>query len=488
MGRYTVGIDLGTTNTLCCTFDNSFEFVKIKRGYLLPSVMMYKDGKITIGDMAKQRSLRLPENIIASSKTFIGNFTKTWTIEDRHFDATDVAAEILTEVRLAAQKHFNTDGEIEAVITVPAYFSASQYDETKKAAERAGFKVINIISEPVAAAIACGFEDNVHSVFVIDIGGGTFDICLLNVENNGTKFETKCVDGDNQLGGDDFDQVIVQMCYSQLRKEYGIDLSSVDKSGLDTDSFRQALQKIAQKAEQAKIALSDADETDIEIANLCTKDGVPINFRFSVQRKAFETAAMPLFNKIKRIILRCLEDSNVDPKSIEKIIFVGGSANIPHIKHIINDCFGQEAFADKDLSKLVSMGAALCAAQKNNLVSTKLIIEDILSHSLGIRVVNDRLSIILPKGIKYPTKKVEKYTTVSDYQSDVLIEVYEGENIDDINKDTKYGQFVLSGIQSALKGVPEILVTFEITQDRQLLVTAKDKQTGVTKTITIDKR
>ena len=495
MGKYTVGIDLGTTNTVCCTFNNTYEFIKNKRGFILPSVLMYKDGKIIVGDSAKQRALRNPNNVISSSKTYMGDPEKRWAIDDMVFTPTDVAAEILTEIRQAAQRHFCTDEQIEAVITVPAYFADTQYDETKKAAEKAGLKVIRILSEPVAAALAYGLDDEVNNIFVVDIGGGTFDVCLLEIDHSSKgekRFSTKAVDGDPKLGGDDFDDVIEQMCYSQLRMEFGIDLSSHKSSGLDAESYGQAKQKIRQKSEQAKIALSDVEETNIEIANLCKKNDEPINLKLHITKTEFENKAMPLFNKIKRTINRCIENNNIEPTSIEKVVFVGGSANIPYMKTIVSDCLGLDAYADRDLSKLVAMGAALCAAQNDSLVSTKLIIEDILSHSLGIEIYQEdgdkiyRYAPMLVKNTIYPAKREETFCTVNDNQKSVVINVYEGESIENLDENIFYGGFELDNIKDGPAGIP-IKVDFEINENRQLIVTAWDQSTESKKSITINK-
>lgn len=491
MKKYTVGIDLGTTNTVCCSFNNNFEFIKNKRGYILPSVLLYKDDKITIGDTAKQRAVRYPDNVISSSKTYMGDFDKVWEIDNKKFTPTNVASEILKEINNSAKKHFNTEDTIQAVITVPAYFTSSQSDETRNAAVEAGFEVVGIITEPMSAAIAYGIDESNGNIFVVDIGGGTFDLCLLNLSktsDNKKKFNTLHIDGDSKLGGDDFDKVIEDMCYSYLRTQYAMDFSSLSNSGLTEEMYNQARQKIKQKAEQAKVALSDALETDIDIANLYTKNDEPVNFRYTVTREAFEKASMPLFNKIKRIVTRFIDNAEIENEDIDKIILVGGSANIPYIRQFICEYFGQEPFADKDLSKLVAMGAALYASKNDTLVSTKLVIEDILSHSLGVEIVGEKFSPILKAGEKYPLTRTQEYYTVYDYQKNVKINVYEGECKENIHNNTFYGGFVLDNIRQGLAGVP-IQVNFEMHEDRTLHITAWDESTGAreTKTISINK-
>lgn len=483
MSRYTVGIDLGTTNTVCCSFNNNFEFIKNKRGYILPSVLLYKDEKVSIGDTAKQRAVRYPENVILSSKTFMGDFEKIWSIDGKSFTPTDVAREILKEINISAKKHFDTEETIQAVITVPAYFTSSQSDETRRAAVDAGFEVIGIITEPMAAAIAYGIDESEGNIFVVDIGGGTFDLCLLNLSktyDGKKKFSTVHIDGDAKLGGDDFDKIVEDLCYSHLRTQYAIDFSSLSNSGLDVEMYNQAKQKIRAKSEQAKVALSDASETDIEIANLYTKNDEYVNFKFTITREQFEKASLTLFNKIKRIVTRFMDNAEIEADEIDKIILVGGSANIPYIRQFICDYFRKEPFADKDLSRLVSMGAALFATKNDTLVSTKLIIEDILSHSLGIEIVNDKFSPILLVGEKYPITKTQEYYTVNDYQKSVKINVYEGENRENVHENTFYGGFELTDIRQGLAGVP-IQVNFEMREDRTLHITAWDESTGARK-------
>lgn len=492
MSQYRVGIDLGTTNTVCCTFRDTFEFIKIKSSYILPSVVMYKNGEIKVGDSAKQRAIRNPENVITSSKTYMGDFSKQWEIDGRVFTPTDVATEILKEVKRYAEKYFQTDEVIDAVITVPAYFTSSQYDETKKAAEMAGFRVLRLVAEPIAAAIAYGLDEKVNSIFVVDIGGGTFDVSLLKETKNpdgSVDYETIACDGDGKLGGDDFDQVIVNLCYSKIRREYGIDLSNLSSSGLNSEEFSQARQMIRKKAEMAKIALSDAEETNIVIANLCSKNNSPVTFNYTLSRDEFEKSCTSLFNKIQRVLQRFVDNQNIDLQKVGKVIFVGGSSNIPHIKAIVRKCLKQEPYADKDLSKLVAMGAALCAADKDTLISAKLVIRDILSHSLGIEVRGEKIAHefapILRKNEKYPISRTKEFYTVNDYQESATIKVYEGESRD-ISENFYYGEFTLDNIKQGLSGVP-IQVNFEINEDRQLIVSAWDEATGSKKSITIEK-
>ena len=484
MAEYTVGIDLGTTNTVCWTYENTLEPIKLDRDYLLPSVLLYKDGVVTIGNRAKARLLREPESIIGSSKSYMDDVSKVWEIHGRKFTPTDVAHEILKKVNQAAKQHFQTEEPISAVITVPAYFTASEYARTKKAAEQAGFQVKQIISEPMAAALAYGLGEGDGSILVIDIGGGTFDLCLLRKEtttNQEQVFKTLYTGGDKKLGGDNFDDIMVELCYSALRTQHMLDLSTQERSGLSEEEYNVVCQKIRQQSEKAKVLLSSLEETEIEITNLCQYNGRPINFRLPITRAEYEKACDTLLKRIRRIITRCDGEAAFDKDSIEKIIFVGGTSNMPCIRNFIKEYFGKEPYADKDLSSLVAMGAAIHARKDDDLV--KISIQDTLSHSLGVRVKDGRFSIILERGATYPMEKQKTYYTVGEKQDHVIVAIYEGENLMDVEANKFYDDFRLDNIKTG-KGVP-IDVLFRIDADRTLHVTASDQATGATESIKI---
>ncbi|MGN9136022.1 Hsp70 family protein [Clostridium sp. HCP1S3_B4] len=476
MSKVLVGIDLGTTNTVCCRFDNSLEFIKFRGKELLPSVMYYRDGKVIVGDAAKKKAITYPGNVVMSSKTFIGDDNKIWTIQDQSFSPTDVATHVLSEVVKEVKKAYGVE-ECAAVITVPAYFTSKQYRETERAAETAGIEVIEILPEPVAAAIAYGMdEDESQDIFVIDLGGGTFDVSILSIEEN--EFTTVGVDGDRQLGGDDFDRCLVEMCMKQLRKEHGINLSSQDKSGLEENLYEQVMRKLQFECEKAKVELSAMEETDIIIPSLIPKQDSAINFQMHVSRDEFNEQCEELLDRIEEIINRCLEESDYNVTDIDKVILVGGSSNILSVRELVQKVFGVNPYSDKDLSKLVAIGAAIKATGDKTLIKDKKIhVTNILAHSFGIRVVNDRYSIIIPKGTKYPCKKSENYTTVSDDQESVAIKIYEGEDENNINNDYYYDEYEHTDIERNFAGVPQIKVTFEFDQNRVLHVSSEDQKT-----------
>ena len=473
-----IGIDLGTTNSVVSYMENgSFEFVRFRNKDSLPSTLLYQNGKLVTGDKAKKKSAIFPESFIKSSKTYMGDSSKTWEVADRTFTPTDIACELLKEMRVNLEKVYTDGGDIEAVITVPAYFTSTQIDETKKAGEKAGFKVKQVITEPMAAAIAYGFEENINQkLYIVDIGGGTFDTCIL--EANGSTFNTLAIDGDNHLGGDDFDQHILDMFLKYIRREEGVNLVSFGKSDLDNEAeYRRAYQALTNKSEEIKIELSEFESVDVEISNLFNN----FNLKMTITRAEFEKVAEISLEKIKRTIRKTLTDLSMDPSGIDKVVLVGGSAKIPAIRAYITELFGKEPYSDKPLDKLVAMGAAISATKDNSIQ-----IYDIISHSLGVELVNKKFSPIILKNTKYPVSLKETYTTASHHQKSIDINVYEGEDTDDVNNNSFYGGFTLDDIENAPAGVPQIEVNFEFDSNRILKVTATDLNTNSTNTKNVE--
>jgi len=463
-----VGIDLGTTNSVASYMNHGkIEYIKFRNKESIQSVAMYQNGKFIVGEKAKKKANLYPENYIKSSKTFMGDISKTWNIEDKVFTATDIAKEILLEIKSAIEKTISGTTEIEVVITVPAYFTSSQIDETKKAGELAGLIVKQIITEPVSAAIAYGFEDNINQkIFIVDIGGGTFDTAILEVKNQ--VFNTLSIGGDNKLGGDDFDQKILDILLKYIRQNEGVNLSSLSKSGLNIESYSKAYQSLLLKAEETKMDLSEHDKVEISIANLFDN----YNLEMVITKSEFEETSDDILYKIKKEINKTLEEANLNPDQIDKVVLVGGSSRIPAIRDFIIEIFNTTPYSDKPLDKLVAMGAAIAVTDENSVQ-----INDIISHSLGIEIINEIFSPILIKNSKYPISSTEIYTTSSDYQEAVNVTVYEGED-ESINNNTLYGGFKLTDLEHAKQGIPKIEVTFEFDNNRILHVTAKDLNTN----------
>jgi molecular chaperone DnaK len=483
MGSIKVGIDLGTTNTVVAIYEQgSFEYIRFRKNETLSSVMLYQNGVVTIGNSAKTKSQIYPSNYIKSSKTYMGDMTKSWKIEDKIFSPTDVAIEILKECYSQIKSKYNST-DIEAVITVPAYFKSTQIDETKKAGEKAGFKVRQIITEPVAAAVAYGFETKINEkIFIVDVGGGTFDTSILQVSSG--KFQTLAIDGDNRLGGDDFDNHIIEYILKHIRINKGINLASQEKSGLSETEYKRAYQAIINRAEDIKIELSNSETSSIEISNLFSG----YNLSTSLTKSEFEKISQPTLKKIENIISRTVETAikhikGFDLKQIDRVVLVGGTSKIPAIQNFVSNFFNKKPFSDKPLDKLVAMGAALTINSGDTIQ-----IIDLISHSLGIELVNDEFSPILNKDQEYPIAFTKRYTTVSNNQKSIDLEIFEGED-QNVNKNSYYGGFSLSNIENARAGIPQIDVTFEFDKSRILHVTAKDVRTGssLTKQIIIEK-
>lgn len=476
-----IGIDLGTTNTVVSFLKNgAFEQLKFRNKDNLPSTMLFVDQKVTIGDIAKRKSALYPNNYIKSSKTFMADGNKSWNIEGKIFTPTDVATEILKEIKKNIKKYDSSISEVKAVITVPAYFTSTQIDETKKAGEAAGFTIDRIITEPVAAAIAYGIDDQVdQTLFIVDIGGGTFDTSILEVK--GSNFNTLAVDGDSKLGGDDFDHHILESLLKFIRKDQGVNLSSYEKSDLDEDEYRKAYQALVNKSEEVKIELSEFENTTIEIANLFTG----YNLSMSMTRDEFEKISSISIEKIKRTIQKTMSDNDFSPEDIDKVVLVGGSSKIPVVREFVTELFNAQPYSDKPLDKLVAMGAAILAHQSDT-IQSKIEINDIISHSLGIEIVNSRFSPILAKNSKYPVSTSQMYTTVSDFQKHLDVNVFEGEDENEVTNNSFYGGFTLSDIEHAYAGTPQIEVTFEFDINRILKVTAKDLNTNSNHSENID--
>ena len=478
-----IGIDLGTTNSVACTMkDGRFAFLDFRRTDLLPSVLLYQGGKMTVGNAAKRKREAYPKNYISSSKTHMGEREALWTIEDRSFTPTDVAAEVLSEIYRAAKKFFANDEPIEAVITTPAYFNPLQNAATQDAGEKAGFLIKQILAEPIAAALAYAMDDchPGEKIFVVDLGGGTFDVTLLKVVS-GNEFEVVWKDGDNHLGGDDFDAAILELMYREIRISTGVDLSEPEGSGLPSDDYAKAVQKLRAEAERCKCKLSEAEATEASVPSLFPYRDGRYNFSLEITRQEFLDEASLAVNKVKNTVRHFFDADGIEATKddVDRVILVGGSARMPFVHEFVTSFFRKEPYADKDLAKLVAMGAALKADDNDT-----IILRDRLTNSMGIELVNDRYAILLPKGTPYPCDNADApdderiFTTVRDYQERIDIEVYVGENKENVKKNLHYGGFPLEGIERAPEGVPQIEVIFSFDQSQILHVHARDLKTG----------
>ena len=480
-----IGIDLGTTNSVACTIKNGrFEYLKFSNKDLLPSAILVDNGKIIVGAAAKRKSKLNADHFISSAKTYMGDHSHVWTIDGKNFTATDVAAEVLKEIYKNAQKFFGNAEDIQAVITVPAQFSFDQIAETKKAGEMAGFKVKQILAEPVAAAMAYAFENTKpqEKIYVVDLGGGTFDVALLEAQGK-NYYKTLMKDGNRALGGDNFDKAVVNLMMSELRKTIGVDLATQEKSGLSANEYAKTLQKLYIEAEKIKCALSNSETEQVDIVNLFPYQGGLYDLHMTITRNDFLRESAPYVREIENVIRRSFEDINFSEEDVDRVILVGGSANMPFVRECAQKFFNKNPYSNMDLSKLVAMGAAILADEE---LGNSIEKHDIISHSLGIELINNRMAKMLLQNDEYPCERTEIFYTTHDYQESVAINAYEGENTEEADQNRYIGGFVLDNIERAPQG-KEIEVRFRFDESCILHVMAKDpKRPDIEREIDLD--
>ena len=496
-----VGIDLGTTNTLACYMKKGKpELVRFPGSKkLLPSVLYVEKetGKIVVGEKAKKQGILDPLNRIRSSKTYMGDFAKTWTCYGKTFTPTEVAIEILQEVKEGIKRRTkcSDDAKISAVITVPAYFNSNQTDETRKAGEAAGFRVLQIITEPMAAAVAAVKELELNEkIFVVDLGGGTFDLSVLEADQANHSYRALDIDGDRHLGGDDFDELLYQHFLRIIEDDLGLDLSSEKASGLVDNEYYSMTGRVHDAAEIAKIDLSEHSETEINISNLFTYNGKNYDFEYSLTRSEFDEICGELYEKIFSRIQHFVKRSHTfSLEDLETIILAGGSCYIPKIQQEMTNIFHQSVDTQMDRSTLVVIGACFVAEAESG--GLEIQVQDVISHSLGVETVTPDGRLVLTKMLKkgevYPCESKKLYTTTLDNQTEIPIHVYEAGSDQEFMEETAYHDFygglVLEGIEIAPKGEPGIEVTFQYDKSRCLTVIAEDQKTKVRKEVKIRK-
>lgn len=501
MDEIFVGIDLGTTNTLACYLKRGRpELIRFPgSGKMIPSVLYVDGDGILVGKKAKRKGVLNPLNVIRSAKTYMANPKKKWKLAGHEFTPTDVATEVLKEVKTQILKKFSCPPEtkVSAVITVPAYFTGNQKDETRKAGIAAGFNVLQIITEPMAAAVAAVRELNLdEKIFVVDLGGGTFDISVLEAIPSEHTYRALDTDGDRKLGGDQFDDALYDYFIGLIQEDLGLDLSSQEVSGLDFNEYYSMTGRVRDAAEQAKIDLSNEKQVAIDLLNLFTYGGKNYDFSCELTREEFNDICQPLYDKITARIKKFIDVSDkFKLEEISTIILAGGSCYIPKVREDVEKIFGKRADSQLDLDTLVVVGACFVAESINGTVTET--IQDILSHSLGVEVQSPTnkkkmiLSKILNKGSEYPCEFTKVYTTTRDNQTTVPIFIYEAgadaEDIEDIEAHEYYGDVSLENIAPAPARVPKISVTFNYDLSGTLFVTAQDENSGVKNFIEIKK-
>ncbi|PKP00111.1 MAG: molecular chaperone DnaK [Bacteroidetes bacterium HGW-Bacteroidetes-8] len=497
MGKI-IGIDLGTTNSCVSVMEGNEPVVIInsegKR--TTPSVVAFADnGERKIGDPAKRQAITNPTRTISSIKRFMGesydkvalergrvpfkvdkgeNNTARVNIDGRLYTPQEISAMILQKMKKTAEDYLGYE-VTEAVITVPAYFSDSQRQATKEAGEIAGLKVKRIINEPTAAALAYGL-DKMHKdikVAVFDLGGGTFDISILELGDG--VFEVKSTNGDTHLGGDDFDQKIIDWLADEFKSE---------NSGLDLRKDPMALQRLKEAAEKAKIELSSQTSTEINLPYIMPVDGVPKHLVKTLSRSLFEKLCDDLIQRTIEPCRKALSDSNLKASEIDEVILVGGSTRIPAIQQIVEKFFGKAPSKGVNPDEVVAIGAAIQGGVLSGDVKDVLLL-DVTPLSLGIETLGGVMTKLIESNTTIPTRKSEVFSTASDNQPSVEIHVLQGER--PMAKDNKtIGRFHLDGIAPAQRGIPQIEVTFDIDANGILHVSAKDKGTGKEQKIRIE--
>jgi molecular chaperone DnaK len=490
-----IGIDLGTTNSVVSFLEG--KTVKVipnkEGGNTTPSIVAFaKDGKRLVGTVAKRQSVTNPFNTIYSAKRFIGhkyeeikneiqnypykivadsNGDAAFEIDGKKYTPQEISAAILSQLKQVAEDYIG-EKITEAVITVPAYFNDAQRQATKDAGQIAGLNVRRIINEPTAAALAYGCEKKKNEIVaVFDFGGGTFDVSILDIADG--VIEVKATSGNNKLGGDDIDDIVMNFMIEEFQKEQGINLRN-DK---------MALQRLKEAAEKAKKELSALSETEINLPYITADASGPKHLTLKISRAKFENLCADVFKKLLEPCKKALEDSKLSKSDIKEVILVGGSTRIPKVQEIVKEFFGKELNQSVNPDEVVSIGASIQGGILGGDVTDVLLL-DVTPLSLGIETEGGIATKLIERNTTIPTKKSQVFSTAVDNQPSVGIQVVQGER--QFARDNKsLGQFMLEGIKQAPRGVPQIEVIFDIDANGILSVTAKDKDSGKEHSITI---